>query len=94
MSQSEEPIPDLQRLAKAVVAVRHGTGLTQERLAELAGVSPRHIQELESGRLNASYLVVAAVARAFGVSLSYLVGIAEGQGAEVHSSGSESKPGK
>jgi transcriptional regulator with XRE-family HTH domain len=42
-------LPDLQRPAKAVVDFRRGKGLTQERLAELAGVSPRHIQELESG---------------------------------------------
>jgi hypothetical protein len=76
------------------VEVRRGKGLAQERPTQLAGASSRQVQELESGCLNARYLVVAAAARMFGVSLSYFVGIAEGQDAATQSSGSESIAGR
>ncbi|MGA2396119.1 MAG: helix-turn-helix transcriptional regulator [Candidatus Lustribacter sp.] len=65
--------PELRRLARAVVKQRKAAGLTQERLAELAGISGRHVQALEAARLNPSYKVLLALARAMGVPLSDLV---------------------
>lgn len=52
---------------------RGAAGLTQEDVAFAAGVSVRHYQELESGRLNPSYLTLTAVAAAIKVPLTDLV---------------------
>jgi len=65
--------PELRRLAKAVLKQRRAAGMTQERLAELAGISGRHVQALEAAKLNPSYKVLLALARAMKVSLSDLV---------------------
>ena len=71
--------PELVRLAKAVRAARAAAGLTQEDVAFAAGLSVRHFQELESGRLNPSYLTLAAVAAATGTSVAKLVARADRQ---------------
>ncbi len=60
-------------MGKAVVERRRACGLTQERLAELAGISGRHVQALETARLNPSYKELLALARALEISLSDLV---------------------
>jgi transcriptional regulator with XRE-family HTH domain len=51
--------------------------MTQEDVAFEAGISVRHYQSLESGRLNPSYLVVLAVSYALRISASRLVAAAE-----------------
>jgi transcriptional regulator with XRE-family HTH domain len=43
--------------------------MTQEAVAFEAGISVRHFQELESGRLNPSYLMLRAVATAMKTTL-------------------------
>lgn len=45
--------------------LRHGW--TQEQLGEAAEVAPRYIQRIETGRINPSAAVVAAIADALGV---------------------------
>jgi transcriptional regulator with XRE-family HTH domain len=67
----------LERLAKAVRRARDAAGKTQETTAFEAGLSVRHLQELESGRLNPSYLTLRAVAIATGTTVSRLVKAAE-----------------
>jgi len=42
----------LQNFGAAVRRERMARGLTQERLAELAGVNPRYIQKIEAGIVN------------------------------------------
>lgn len=68
--------PALKRLARAVRKARSAAGLTQEDAAFAAGVSVRHYQELESGRLNPSYLTIVAVAIAVKTTPADLVGMA------------------
>lgn len=67
----------LKRLAVAVRKARDRAGLTQEQAAFSAGMSVRHYQELESGRLNPSYLVLRAVAKATGTTIARLASSAE-----------------
>lgn len=43
-------------------------GWTQERLGEAADVAPRYVQRIETGRINPSAVVLAAIAEALGVS--------------------------
>jgi transcriptional regulator with XRE-family HTH domain len=62
----------LRRLGRRLRALRDARGLTQERLAERAGVDAKHYQALESGLSNVTFATLLAVARALGVSLSEL----------------------
>ena len=43
---------------------RLGRGWTQEQLGEKAGVAPRYVQRIETGGVNPSAVVVAALAAA------------------------------
>jgi transcriptional regulator with XRE-family HTH domain len=47
--------------------------LTQEGLAEAAGVDPRYLQEVERGRANLSISVLVALAAALGVDERFLL---------------------
>ena len=54
--------------------LREAAGLTQEKLAEEAGVSPLSIRNIETGRtVDPKARTLAAIARALGVSTDNLV---------------------
>ena len=63
----------LRELGQRVRARRHQIGLNQERLAESAGLSPRYLSQLESGRGNISVVRLYELARALGVPLEELL---------------------
>ena len=67
----------LLALAKVVVHARKRAGMTQEEVAFEAGISVRHLQALESGAMNPSYLVLLGVSHALKVSISRLLGSAD-----------------
>ncbi len=69
----DEHEDELLRLAEAVRAARAASGASQESVAFSAGISVRHYQELESGRLNPSYLTLRSVAVALNVPLVRLL---------------------
>lgn len=48
-------------------------GLTQEELANMLGISDRHIRGIESGIRNGSIDLLVALAKLFSVSLDYLI---------------------
>jgi transcriptional regulator with XRE-family HTH domain len=58
-------------------ARRLSAGLTQERLAELAEITPIYVSELERGRYSPSLAVVERLARALGLRVSELMAAAE-----------------
>jgi len=62
----------LRTLGKRVRELRHERGFSQEKLAELANIHENHVRRIEGGTANPSYLVVARIARALGVSPSTL----------------------
>jgi XRE family aerobic/anaerobic benzoate catabolism transcriptional regulator len=64
----------LVTLGERVRALRARRGLTRRTLARAAGVSERHMANVESGVGNASVLFLRQVARALNCSLSELVG--------------------
>ena len=72
--------PDPRSLGTKIRDLRESLGLTQARLAELAGVTPGMIGQLEKGRARPSLDTVELLARALGVSPCYL--ILEQQGLE------------
>ena len=66
--------PFLVALGERVRAMRARRGLTRKALAHAAGVSERHLANLEYGVGNASILVLLQVSRALQCSLAELLG--------------------
>jgi XRE family aerobic/anaerobic benzoate catabolism transcriptional regulator len=66
--------PLLAILAERVRAIRARRGLTRKALAEGAGISERHLANLESGSGNASILILQQVATALQCPLAALLG--------------------
>ncbi|AVH58368.1 MULTISPECIES: helix-turn-helix transcriptional regulator [Streptomyces] len=67
-------LPDFRRLvADRVRTERRRRNLTQEQLAHDAGLAPRTVVSLESGRHGCHLDVLYALARAMGVTVADLV---------------------
>jgi len=47
--------------------------MTQDRLSEIAGVSPKHLSEVEQGRSNVTVLFLRRVSRALGLDVGALL---------------------
>lgn len=58
----------LSVLGARLRAARKERNLTQERLAELSGLSTRHIAKVEKGGVNPSFEVLSTLVKALGVS--------------------------
>lgn len=71
-----------KRLARAARRERLRLGLTQEEVAERAGVAPRQLQRVEAGAVNAGLSTIAGLCRAFRVDVLSLF--------EIQPSGEES----
>ena len=63
----------LKRLGERIRSERQRVGLTQEGLAEKAGVAPRTIQKIEAGQLNILITTFARLGKALGCSTSDLL---------------------
>ena len=64
----------MRRLAKAIREKRLQENLTQEAIAERAGIAPRYLQDIEAGRYaNPSLKVVWNIARALNTTLAELL---------------------
>ena len=55
-------------LGTRLKAARKGRDLTQERLAELSGLSARHIAKIEKGDVNPSFEALLTLVKTLGVS--------------------------
>ena len=56
---------ELHLLGKKLVQCRVGADLTQEKAAELAGITLRFYQDLEAGKKAPSYLTLRRLASAY-----------------------------
>jgi transcriptional regulator with XRE-family HTH domain len=72
-------MPPSTGFAGRLKALRSDAGLTQARLAELAGLHPLAIAKLERGEREPTWATVLAIAKALNVSVSAFV--AEGEAA-------------
>src|SRR5215468_11441462 len=86
--KEESALPDgdvalLQRLGERVREVRARRGMSRKILARDSGVSERYLAELESGRGNASILVLRQIAQALNLPLADLVRAEDGQSVEL-----------
>ncbi|WP_269714142.1 helix-turn-helix domain-containing protein [Caulobacter sp. NIBR2454] len=59
---------DLAALGRAIRHHRKALGISQEELADRAGLHRNYVGLLERGERNPSYTTVCAVARALGIS--------------------------
>lgn len=64
-------------LGVAIREHRRRAGLSQERLAELAGLSTPYVSELERGRSSPTVVTLAAIGRALDVAASAILARAE-----------------
>ena len=60
----------LEKLGKALKAIRLNKGMTQETLAEKVGIHPTYVGKLESGKNNVSVKMLFKISRALGTKLS------------------------
>ncbi len=63
----------LRQLGAAIRAARHERGLSQEALADAAGIDRSHMGKIERGERNVSVLNVARVATALNLSVASLM---------------------
>lgn len=71
------PAPSAAALGLAVREQRESMGWSQERLADVAGLSAVYVSEIERGRRSPSLGVLARLAAALGQRLSELISRAE-----------------
>ena len=62
------------RVGRNVRRLRLSRGLSQEQLAELAGNSPKHLGLVESGKVNVTIDILAAIATGLSVNVAELFG--------------------
>jgi transcriptional regulator with XRE-family HTH domain len=62
----------LSALGKRIQKLRQKVGVTQEQLAERAGISPKNLSEIENGRGNPTLTSLEGLAAALGIALTEL----------------------
>lgn len=60
------------RLPDAILDIRKSLGMTQEKFAELAGVTKRQIAEIETGKGNPTVETLHKIGRLFGFTLGFV----------------------
>lgn len=71
------PKGSLRALGAEIRALRMAHGLSQERLADLAGLHRNFIGLIERGQRNPTYLTLLAISSKLNVPLSRLISAAE-----------------
>ena len=74
MLEKRPRTPQGIRIGKALKSLRQRAGLTQEKLAERAGISPRYIQEIEIGSRVPSVTVLEHLRKAVRCTWDELLG--------------------
>jgi transcriptional regulator with XRE-family HTH domain len=74
MGGADQPQP---ALGEAVRRIREKRGMTQERLAQDAGVTTGTVSLVERGRSNPAWGTVKAIAKGLEISISDLAGLAD-----------------
>jgi transcriptional regulator with XRE-family HTH domain len=71
--QSKPRSPEHAALGEAIRAARVERGLSQEQLADAAGVHVTHLGGVERGVRNPNYATIVKLARALGVTAGMIV---------------------
>lgn len=73
VSGSTDKDKSLVRLGDAIRSMRKAAGLTQEALADAAGIDRSHMGKIERGERNITLLNIIKIAKALGVKCSALL---------------------
>ena len=65
--------PDLKKFGEYILKLRRAKNLSQEQLAELAGLHRNYIGGIERGERNVALINIVRLAKALGVSPSELL---------------------
>ena len=76
-TKETDPIPAFGRTVRRL---RQSRGLSQEKLAELAGIHRTYIGDVERGQRNIALVNMTRIAKALGISLSRLISGMEKEG--------------
>ena len=68
--QSQAPIRSVSDLGQFIRLVRHERSMTQQELADMAGVGRRYLLELEAGKASVEFGRALQVAAALGIDLT------------------------
>ena len=71
------PVADLQFLGDRIRDSRKDCGLTQQELAEQAGLSIKTVQDIEAGKKNATYETLAALITRLGITANSIFRVDE-----------------
>ena len=74
MSEIPAEIQVVQTLGASIRRERVARGLTQERLAELAGLNPRTVQKIEAGEITILVTTLVRLRAALGCGWKCLLG--------------------
>lgn len=77
-SRRTSPEPALARFGEELRRCRGEVGMTQQMLADLAGLNVSYLSDVENGRSNVSLLNILGLARALGVEPERLVAASSG----------------
>lgn len=64
---------DLERLGERIKDARNNKGYTQQELADRCCISLKHLQGIENGKKNPSFLVLRAIVRVLEMSMDPLL---------------------
>lgn len=73
VSGQQDADGSLKRLGEAVRAARKDRGMSQEALADAAGIDRSHMGKIERGERNVTLLNVTRIAKAIGCKASALL---------------------
>lgn len=68
----------LPSLAERLKPLRKGRHLTQKEMGDLLNCTDRHYQMIEYGQINVPATTIIFLAKYFGVSADYLLGLEDG----------------
>lgn len=77
-----QPSPQLLAIARAIRQARRARELSQEALAALAGVHPKHLSEIERANKDPRATTLIRLAEALGLTPAELYASSEGTAAE------------
>jgi transcriptional regulator with XRE-family HTH domain len=77
VSGQQDTDKSLKRLGEAVRAARKERGMSQEALADAAGIDRSHMGKIERGERNVTLLNVTRIAKAIGCKASDLLASAD-----------------
>ncbi len=67
-----ENLDERERIGKRIAELRKQRGLSQVKLAELAGIDPGHIARIELGRYSTGIDILAKIGHALGCRVDFI----------------------